>query len=67
MSKLVRILAPHFVAGLVLGGQCAPIIRYMHGWPPERIRAYCKGKGWTVEFTPEDSGSLPSPTQNGEE
>jgi hypothetical protein len=47
---LVRIVAPHFVAGLALcSGPCAPIIAYMRGWPLARIRAYCAKRGWRCE------------------
>lgn len=54
MNSLIRIVAPHFVAGLVIGGPCAPIIRYMQGWSVDRIKAYCASKRWTVEFTPDE-------------
>lgn len=47
---LARITAPHFCAGIVRGGLCAPIIRYMKGWTRARIVAYCASKGWEVEF-----------------
>lgn len=46
---MLRISAPHFVAGIARGGACAPIIGYMKGWTCARIRAYCTTKGWTVE------------------
>lgn len=46
---MLRITAPHFVAGIVRGGDCAPILRYMRGWTLREIRAYCARKGWTVE------------------
>lgn len=46
---LIRIVAPHFVAGAVRGGPIAPIIRYMKGWSFKQIQAYCDKKGWTVE------------------
>jgi ABC-type phosphate transport system permease subunit len=50
---LVRVVAPHFVAGLVLSngvvtGESAPILRYMTGWPRERASAYIRSKGWTA-------------------
>ena len=61
-STLIRITAPHFVAGLELQthnfqrrGQpsvcvkAAPIIAYMVGWRLEKIRLYCKSKGWEIE------------------
>jgi hypothetical protein len=46
---LVRIEAPHFVAGLETDGVvrlAAPIIRYMVGWSDDRVRAYVSSKGW---------------------
>lgn len=46
---MVRIVAPHFVAAIVRGGLCAPIIAYMKGWTLTQIRAYCAKKGWTCE------------------
>ena len=46
---MLRISAPHFVAGIVRGGDVAPILRYMKGWTLTRIKAYCDAKGWTVE------------------
>ena len=46
---MLRISAPHFVAGIVQGGMAAPIIRYMKGWTLAQIRAYCDRKGWHVE------------------
>lgn len=46
---MLRITAPHFCAGIVRGGGCAPIIRYMRGWTLRQIREYCARKGWQVE------------------
>jgi len=51
---MLRILAPHFVAGIVRGGQVAPIIRYMKGWTYRRILDYCARKGWSVEVIDDD-------------
>lgn len=45
----VRITAPHFVAGVVVGKRAAPIVKYMINWDMKRIRDYCLGKGWMVE------------------
>lgn len=45
---LVRIVAPHFVAGLGTDGtvrRTANILAYMAGWPDDRVREYCKQKG----------------------
>ena len=47
-KKLLRIVAPHFVAGIEINGRCAPILRYMTGWTEKKIREYCKKKSWQV-------------------
>jgi len=53
--KLIRISAPHFVAGAVLVDdacvEAAPIIRYMmvNKWGYWRIVGYCKEKSWELE------------------
>jgi hypothetical protein len=51
---LLRITAPHFVAGVVLLNDrvstCAPILRYMYGWDEVKIRRYCSKKHWNVEI-----------------
>lgn len=49
---LLRITAPHFVAGIVKQGAVAPIIRYMEGWTLAKIKAYCRSRGWTLEVLP---------------
>lgn len=49
---LVRVVAPHFVAGLVYDPDAdrvtmtANILRYMKGWSRERVVEYCKSKEW---------------------
>ena len=45
----LRIVAPHFVAGIVIGDRAAPIIAYMLRWDVRRIRDYCARKGWEIE------------------
>lgn len=48
--KLIRIVAPHFVAGLeadTMVRRTAPIISYMTGWTGRQVADYCKQKGWT--------------------
>lgn len=57
MSTLARIVAPHFVAGIVLDerarvAQAAPIIGYMHGWTARRVAAYVDRKGWVIARVP---------------
>lgn len=49
---MIRILAPHFVAGVIVGQRAAPILGYMARWSPERIARYCQSKGWQVERVP---------------
>lgn len=53
MEGLLRIVAPHFVAGLVVAGcevsETAPILRYMLDWPIWEVIDYCDRKGWKVE------------------
>jgi len=49
---LLRILAPHFVAGVEIrtgGNRCAPILSYMKDWSLAKIRAYCRKKMWELE------------------
>lgn len=50
MIKLIRISAPHFVAGIELGGRSADIIKYMKNWPLYKIKKYCLSKGWKIEI-----------------
>lgn len=50
---LVRIVAPHFVAGFETDGtvrRAAPILRYMVGWNDDKVRDYVKKKGWTASI-----------------
>ena len=56
-QKLLRITAPHFVAGAVWefnhGWVCvdaAPIIKWMVGKPPAQIRDYILKKNWSYEW-----------------
>jgi hypothetical protein len=46
---LVRVAAPHFVAGFETDGiirRTAPILKYLVGWEDDRARAYFAKKGW---------------------
>lgn len=54
----VRITAPHFVAGVetrisqagfVIVCKCAPILKYMDGWPMHKVVQYCKRKKWECQ------------------
>lgn len=50
-SKLIRVIAPHFVAGFETDGvviRAAPIMKYMVGWTDEKTRSYILKKGWTA-------------------
>jgi hypothetical protein len=42
-----------FTAGIVLWDdkviEAAPIVRYMKGWSRDRVRSYCKERGFSVE------------------
>lgn len=55
---LVRITAPHFVAGLIYDPEtdrvtmAAPILRYMMGWSRDMVADYCKSKDWTATTRP---------------
>lgn len=55
---MLRITAPHFVAGVVPGKAAAPIVSYMRSWTPERIKEYCKARGWQVEEVQEPQEEL---------
>lgn len=47
---LVRVSAPHFVAGFDMdNNRIAPIIKYMRGWSLLRITEYCGRKNWSLE------------------
>ena len=51
-ETLAAIDAPHFYAGVVLWDdkvvEAAPIVKYMKKWDRDRVRSYCKSKGWKV-------------------
>ena len=52
--SLVRIVAPHFVAGIIFDSdiviETAPIIGYMQGWTTARTRAYVARKHWRAAW-----------------
>ena len=69
INKLIRISAPHFVAGLIAYGSIghydyddkpvpvhttAPILHYMKSWTVGRIMRYCRLKGWQYEIWDND-------------
>jgi hypothetical protein len=58
MKPVIEILAqissrkPQFCAGIVLWDdkviEAAPIVGYMKRWSRDRVRAYCKTRGWEI-------------------
>ena len=55
-QTLVRIDAPHFVAGILCDDtewrvcvKAAPIVRWMVGKPLPWIEGYCQEKGWLLD------------------
>lgn len=55
--KLVRVVAPHFVAGLDLKDDivvaAAPILKWAVGWDRARLSAYFKRKRWQASIIKE--------------
>lgn len=55
-EELVRIVAPHFVAGLVMKGDtcvhAAPILLWAIGWRTEKLRAFFAHKKWLATRLP---------------
>lgn len=51
---LARVVAPHFVAGLLLDGdrcvEAAPILRWEVGKDRAWLRAYFRRKGWEARI-----------------
>ena len=51
-ETLAAIDAPHFFAGIVLQDdkviEAADIVKYMRKWSRDRVREYCKSKGWRI-------------------
>ena len=50
-AKFVRVVAPHFVAGMDIGvnGRCveaAPILAWAKGKSEDEVRRYFASKGW---------------------
>jgi hypothetical protein len=62
--RLVRVVAPHFVAGFETDGivrRAAPILRYLVGWPDERAREYIARKQWKASVCPLPASSPQTP------
>jgi len=57
-ETLVRIVAPHFVAGIVVKNDrvvaAADVVRYMERrrWTADDVRAYVARKGWKATIVP---------------
>jgi hypothetical protein len=55
-GQLVRIDAPHFVAGILIENdhvvRGAPIIAWMIGKPEGFVEWYCRRKGWLFDRVP---------------
>ena len=50
---LVRIVAPHFVAGIETDGtvrRAAPIIGYMLGWTDAEVREHVRAQNWSASI-----------------
>jgi hypothetical protein len=68
--KLVRVVAPHFVAGFETDGivrRTASILKVMRGWTDERARKYITRKGWKASVVPEQMRmelEIPKTTHN---
>lgn len=55
MNTLVRVVAPHFVAGLEVDGEgrcilAAPILRWCEGKTRDELRAYFARRGWDARI-----------------
>lgn len=65
MERVLRVEAPHFVAGAVwvLEGErwrcvtAAPILRWMINKPPDEVKKYLSRRGWGWAFLPAAEGS----------
>ena len=54
--KLVRVVAPLFVAGFETDGivrRTAPILKQLRGMTDDRARKYISRKGWRASIVPE--------------
>jgi hypothetical protein len=67
-ERLIRVVAPHFVAGLVMvGGHCAlaaPILRWALGKDAGELRAYFQRKGWRASVVRDVPDGATAPPGN---
>lgn len=54
-GRLLRVVAPHFVAGVIVDGrgrviEAAPILRYALGWTGLELRTYAASKRWAAAY-----------------
>ena len=53
-GELLQISSSYFCAGVELKNnvvaRCAPIVRYMKGWPRHKVLSYCKKKEWAINL-----------------
>jgi hypothetical protein len=49
-APLIRIEAPHFVAGIIPRERAAPILAWMLNWSLEAILVYCRRKEWRFQI-----------------
>lgn len=47
---MIRITAPHFCAGVLVGVRAAPIVGYMRTWLVSDILQHCMFRGWVTEI-----------------
>lgn len=56
-ETVARIVAPHFVAGIIMSGdrciRAAPILGWAVGRDTTDLRAYFRAKGWESSILPE--------------
>jgi hypothetical protein len=66
VGTLVRVVAPHFVAGLIVEGdrcvRAAPILRWAVGKRAAELRAAFARKGWRASVVPSVLAVLEVPT-----
>ena len=58
-SRLVRVVAPHFVAGFVTDGvvrRAAPILKRLVGLTDDQARAVIAARGWKASVVREQTG-----------